>query len=211
MAPTIAPPLFASVPAASYSIPPGVQDESRRTITNAVTGEKVYFAKYGYETGGQYTEAIITCKSGGGPPLHYHFTYAERFEGIEGQLEVQLNDEQPRSVKAGEIVDIPVKTPHRFSAGEKGAKFKGLVLPADAGFEQSLYILFGLAQDGELGNDGLPRSLIHTAVVGSLGGMSFPGASGAVLNVMTSALAAYARWSGVQDALIRKYWAQSLI
>ena len=187
--------------------PPGVTDVARRTIVNPVTGEDVYFARYSQETGGKYSEAIVTCTPGGGPPLHYHLTYAERFTAIEGDLLVQLGDTPLRSVRPDEVVDIPIRTPHRFSAGEQGAKFKVHVLPADEGFEQSLYILYGLARDGELNTDGLPKSLVQTAVVGSLGGMSFPGASGAVLNAMTSALAVYARWSGVQDALITKYWA----
>ena len=34
----------------------------------------------------------------------------------------------------------------------------------------------------------------------------FPGAGGALINGVTSALAAYGRWSGIEAQLIKKYW-----
>lgn len=48
--------------------------------------------------------------------------------------------------------------------------------------------------------------LVHTAVVGSMGGMFFPGVSGMMLNSMTAALYFYARISGVQEKLVKQYW-----
>lgn len=191
------------------SVPPGVKDPSRRTIENPVAGEVGTFLKYTYETGGEYAEAEATCAPGGGPPLHYHRHYAEHFTAIEGDLLLFTSSDtkaDPLHLKPGEHFRIPIGTLHRFSAGPEGAKFKVRVEPGDEGFEKSIYILFGLARDGLLGTDCLPKNPIHTAVVGSLGGMYFPGAAGALLNGVTMAMAAYARWSGVQDALIKKYW-----
>ena len=48
-----------------------------------------------------------------GPPLHYHNNYHEVFIIIEGMLEFDLNG-TIRSVKAGESIGIPPKTPHTF-------------------------------------------------------------------------------------------------
>ena len=187
-------------------IPPGVKDPSRRKISNPVTGEDVEFTIYGHETNGKRTEAIITCQPGGGPPLHYHLDQLERFTALNETGIIQLGNSPPRAMEFGESVEDPPRTLHSFSASDGTAKIKVEVLPASQDFEKSLYILFGLARDGLLGNDGLPKNLVHTAVVGSLGGMFFPGASGMVLNATTSALAFYARMSGEQDQLLRRYW-----
>lgn len=193
----------------SYDIPPGVKDPSRRFIENPVAGEKGQLLKYTYETNGEYAEAEATCVPGGGPPLHYHKHYAETFTAIEGDLLLYIGSDpnvEPLHLKPDETFTISIGILHRFSAGPAGAKFRVRVQPGDEGFEKSIYILFGLARDGLLGPDCLPKNPIHTAVVGSLGGMYFPGATGALLNGVTMVMAAYARWSGVQDELIKKYW-----
>ncbi|CAK3732826.1 Hypothetical predicted protein [Lecanosticta acicola] len=187
-------------------IPPGVRDSSRRHIENPVAGEVADVMKYSYETNGEYTEALATCVEGGGPPIHYHRSYAEHFEAIEGDQTLQINYDEPMHLKPGEKYSVPKGTLHKFSAGPGGAKFKVRVTPGQPGFEKSIYILFGLARDGWLGTDCLPKNPVHTAVVGTLGDIYFPGAMGAVLNGVTSVSAAYARWSGVQDQLLRRYW-----
>ncbi|KAF2169455.1 hypothetical protein M409DRAFT_52693 [Zasmidium cellare ATCC 36951] len=191
------------------SVPPGVKDPSRRIIENPVAGEVGDFIKYSYETEGKYAEAEATCVPGGGPPLHYHKNFAEIFTAIEGDLLLYTGSDpkaEPLHLPPGETFTVPIGTLHRFSAGPEGAKFKIRVEPGDEGFEKSIYILFGLARDGQLGKDCLPTNPIYTAVIGSLGGMYFPGATGALLNGVTAVMAAYARWSGVQDELIKKYW-----
>lgn len=147
------------MPIAFNHAPPGLQDSSRRQIQNPVTGEDVYFEKYGHETNGRYTVAIATCKPGGGPPLHYHRVQTERFTAVEGDATIQLGTEPARRLKLGETVEVPPGTLHRFSAGEEQARLRVEVLPANEDFEKSLYILFGLAKDGLVGVDGLPTSV----------------------------------------------------
>ena len=187
-------------------VPPGVKDESRRIIVNPVAGETGTCVKYSYETDGKYTEAIVDCVPGGGPPLHFHRTYDEHLEAIGGDLIIQVGNNEERHVKVGESLDIPRGTLHRFSAGPEGAKFRVRIEPGQPGFEKSIYILFGLARDGLLGADALPKNPVHTAVVADLGGMYFPGAGGVLINGLTTVLAAYARWSGTQEELEEKYW-----
>lgn len=197
------------VPKTVLSVPPGVKDPSRRTIENPVAGEIVTAIKYTYETDGAYSEAEGTCTPGGGPPLHYHKRYTETFTALEGDFLVFIGDDTtaaPHKLKLGESITVPIGALHRFSAGDDGARFRCRIEPGDQGFEMSAYIMFGLGRDGLLGKDCLPKSPIHLAVIGSLGGMYFPGAAGAMINGVTSVLATFARWTGVQDALIKKYW-----
>ncbi|KAK4493636.1 hypothetical protein PRZ48_004247 [Zasmidium cellare] len=190
-------------------LPPGVRDPKRRIIENPVAGEVGNFVRYSYETQGKYAEVDATCVPGGGPPLHYHRAFAEIFTAVQGDLLLYTGSDankEPLHLPPGETFTVPIGTLHRFSAGPAGAKFKVRIEPGDEEFEKSLYILFGLARDGQLGKDCLPKNPIYTAVVGSMGGMYFPGAAGALLNGVTSVMAAYARWSGTQDELVKKYW-----
>ena len=188
------------------NIPPGVVDPERRIITNKVMQDRIHFHKYGYETNGEGLEATLWCKPGGGPPLHYHNTYKERFTAIEGDLVVELNDEKI-VLKAGESAEVPIGARHRFTAeGADEIRFKGEVLPAHAGFERSLYIMYGLANDGLAGPDGLPKSPVQKALIANMSDMSFPGGTGMIMNAVIGMLAAYGRWSGEEERLLKKYW-----
>ena len=151
--------------------PPGVREPSRRRIVNTVTGEDVTFEKYGYETEGRFTQAVVTCQPGGGPPLHYHRIQTERFTAIEGDATIRLGNEPERAVLIGETIEVLPGTLHRFSAGEKPSKFRVEFIPASEDFEKSLCVLFGLARDGLVDTEGLPKSMVNMALVGSMGGI----------------------------------------
>ena len=110
--------------------------------------------------------------------------------------------------KRGDRVDVPIGKTHRFfNEGDKPVLIEGSVLPAHAGFEKSIYILFGLNNDGLADpTTGLPYSLVHAALVGDMGDMRFPGFKGGMMNYIGKALAMYARWTGVEEELLKKYW-----
>jgi mannose-6-phosphate isomerase-like protein (cupin superfamily) len=194
------------------TLPPGIKDESRRTIVNKNSGEIIIWKQYGVETGGKEAAAELTCSPGGGPPIHYHTTYAERFEAVEGEMGVLVGKDHRNlekvHLKPGEGLDVPIGTVHRFfNDGDKDVKFRGYVRPAHAGFEKSLYILFGLNNDGLADpKTGMPTSLLHTALIGDMSDMRFPGFQGGLMNYVGSLLAMYARWTGVEEELLKKYW-----
>ena len=189
------------------NIPPGVLNEARRTIVNKVTGETVVFHKYGHETKGEYAEVTIDCLPGGGPPLHYHTSYNERFEGLEGEATVYAGGlDNPVIVKPGDVVFVPMGMNHRFTSKKDTVKIKGQVLPAHSGFERSLYILFGLNEDSLTDKEGMPKSLVHTAIISEMSDMKFPGIGGVFMNTLLMALAWYGRWSGEEEKLLRTYW-----
>ncbi|OAP55379.1 hypothetical protein AYL99_10352 [Fonsecaea erecta] len=193
---------------ADRNTPPGIRDEKRRTIINKNTGETITWTTYGYESGGKEASAVLVCKPGGGPPVHYHTSYAERFQAVEGELGVILGNREPIHLKPGESADIPIGTSHRFfNDGDKDVTFKGFVLPGHAGFERSLYILFGLNNDGLADPEtGMPHSIVHTALIGEMSDMRFPGFQGGLMNYVGKVLALYARWTGVENELLRRYW-----
>ena len=66
----------------------------------------------GETQGAPFSAYIVNARPGQGPPLHTH-PYVEVAFTLEGSATITLGDEQ-REVKAGGIVVIPAKTPHRF-------------------------------------------------------------------------------------------------
>lgn len=188
------------------NVPPGIVDPTRRFITNTVTRETLEITKYGAESTGEYTEAIITCKSGGGPPLHYHTSYREEFMAVEGDLVVEVGGSMT-ALKPGESAEVPIGAVHRFTTLEgEEARFKGRAIPSHAGFERSLYIMFGLANDGFAGEDGLPRSPIQKALIADMSDMRFAGGMGWLANTSVMLMAMYGRWTGEEERLLKKYW-----
>jgi mannose-6-phosphate isomerase-like protein (cupin superfamily) len=79
--------------------------------------EQLPFVGMSYEFAGEtqgapFSAYIVKAKPGQGPPLHKH-PYVEVAFTLEGRATITVGDEQ-REVKAGGIVVIPAKTPHRF-------------------------------------------------------------------------------------------------
>jgi mannose-6-phosphate isomerase-like protein (cupin superfamily) len=84
---------------------------------NFISLEQLPFVGMSYEfhgakQGAPISAYIVKAKPGQGPPLHTH-PYTEVAFVIEGSATITVGDET-REVKAGDIVVIPAKTPHRF-------------------------------------------------------------------------------------------------
>lgn len=68
-----------------------------------------------YNTTGNYDFAMgETPAKTQGPPPHLHDAFSETFLITEGEMEFMVNGEV-KTVKAGELVDLPPKTLHTFS------------------------------------------------------------------------------------------------
>jgi hypothetical protein len=76
--------------------------------------------------------------------------------------------------------------------------------PAHAGFEKSLYVIYGLRNDDLADEKRLPRSMLHMTLRAELGDMSFLGMTGWVASLFTKVAARYARWIGDEERLLRK-------
>src|ERR671916_2030898 len=78
-------------------------------------GQKDYatFLKTSEETGGAITLIEIEVAPDGGTPPHYHKTYDEHFEVLEGTLEVLLGKEK-HTLRPGQKAVAPRNTLHCF-------------------------------------------------------------------------------------------------
>ena len=182
--------------------------ESTRTIVNPVNGDKVTFLKTSAETGGKVTlcelEVFPYAQGNSEMPLHYHLSYTETFRVLEGELTVNT-EEETTLLKSGESATIPIKTPHSFS-NESSAPVKAIleISPGSEGFEKSLCILYGLATDGKVNENGLPKSITHMALSMMLGEVRMRGVFSVIFPFM-KLLAKRGRKKGVEQALVDTY------
>ncbi len=106
------------------------------------------FLETSEESGGERTLIEVEVAPGGGTPPHYHKTYEERFEVLEGELEVHVGGDT-RTLKVGQKASVPTNTLHNFRNLTDGpTTFLVELRPGSAGFEKALKVGYGLASDG---------------------------------------------------------------
>ncbi|KAJ4420963.1 hypothetical protein N0V82_004005 [Gnomoniopsis sp. IMI 355080] len=205
-------------------LPPGLRRSALRTIINPVTHEIATFKRYMSETNQAFSEIHVTVRAGGGVPLHYHAVRTETFTAVSSVMHIQKGSEEI-VLAPGETATVPPGCLHRFwnpsssssSAGEedeqKDMSFLVRVSAAAAGskvdnegFEKGLYIWYGLARDGLVGEDGIARNPLHVAVIMYLQDTWIAGWGFWLLNPVFAFLYAVARWTGVEKRLVDKYW-----
>lgn len=175
-----------------------------RRIYNPVQKDAATFLETSEETGGRYTLAEVEVAPDGGTRPHYHKTYAEHFEVIEGSLEV-LVGEETRVLRAGQRAVVPKNTLHRFHnpTGET-VTFLCEMRPGQPGFEKTLRVGYGLARDGLTRPDGTPRNLYHTALLLDWAEIRVPGLF-TLLEPLMRLLARRARRKGIDRELEARY------
>ncbi len=178
--------------------------ESPRRIVNPVQGDVVTWLETSAESGGQRTLAELEVAPGGQVTPHLHRSYSERFLVLEGRLTVQLGDER-LVLEPGDEATVPVGTLHAWSnPGTERAVAHVELRPGQPGFETSLRVAYGLAADGRVRKDGMPRNLLHTALLLEWGDGRLPGAY-ALLERGLRLLAAIARRRGIDRELGERY------
>ena len=133
------------------------------------------FLETSEETGGHRTLIEIEVAPGGGNAPHFHKTYEEHFEVIEGSLEV-LVDGDTRILRPGEKALAAKNVLHRFR-NPTGAPTRFLVelRPGHAGFEKAIKAGYGLAADGLTASNGAPKNLYRLAVLLGWSEIRMPG------------------------------------
>jgi quercetin dioxygenase-like cupin family protein len=131
---------------------------SDRTIANPVTGERLTFLETSRESAGARTVGDMEVVGRGGVPGHSHDNHEERIDVLEGLIEVTVEARRHR-LGAGEHIVIPRGKVHawRNASPDRPLKFRGTMTPGHPGFEVALSVLFGLARDGEVRRNGIPR------------------------------------------------------
>lgn len=156
------------------------------------------------ETSGELTLIEIEVASGGGTPPHHHKTYDERFEVLEGTLEVLLEREK-HVLRPGQRVVAPRNTRHSFTnTGAGPTTFLVEMRPGQPGFEKALKAGYGLAADGLTRAGGTPKSLYHLAVLLQWSEIRLPGIMG-LFEPVFRLLAKRARRKGIDRELEAEY------
>lgn len=176
----------------------------KRTIINPLIKDTVSFLQTSDETKGTLSELELTLMPGGANFLHYHKSFTETFTAIDGVLGLQTG-KQKILLQPGESYSVQPGMPHSFfNPGNKEIKFNIQIRPGHKGFENSLRILYGLAEDGLTNKKSVPKSLQHIAVIGSMSDSYMPG----FMKLLTPLFAYFtkqAKRNGLEQSLIDKY------
>ena len=85
---------------------PPATDRARRRYYHPLQKDYATFLKTNEETGGEYSLIEVEVAPGGGNASHYHKTYDECFEVLEGVLEVKVGGET-RVLRPGDKAVAP--------------------------------------------------------------------------------------------------------
>lgn len=109
-------------------------------------------------------------------------------------------------LRAGEHVVIPRGTPHSWRNPSQGhvLKFRGSMTPGHPGFETALKVMFGLARDGEVRRNGVPKRFGDVALIADWNKGWFTGQFG-VLKPLFSWSARREKARGRDVELLRRY------
>jgi quercetin dioxygenase-like cupin family protein len=178
--------------------------KDKRRIYNPIQKDYATFLETSEETGGERTLIEIEVAPGGGTTPHYHLTYDEHFEVLEGALEVMVGDET-RTLTEGENATAPANTLHNFhNATDEPTTFLVEFRPGHGGFEKALQVAYGLAADGLANSGGLPKNLYHMALLFEWGEGRVPGIF-TVIEPLMRLLAKRARRKGIDKELEARY------
>lgn len=146
-----------------------------RKIYNPIQKDYVTFIKTSKETNGEYTLVEVELADGGGVGLHYHKTYSEAFCCIEGEVQVKL-DKVLYTLKEHESAIAEKNVNHLFrNRSGKPCRFTVELRPGSPGFEKSLQIGYGLAQDGLCRPNGFPKDRLALAWLFDISESNLPG------------------------------------
>jgi hypothetical protein len=97
-------------------------------------------------------------------PWHYHTLFSEKFELLEGKLEVGRNG-KIYQLSEGDEITIQQNETHFFNNkfSEK-CRVRTILNPGNIQFEQASLILIGLTKDGLTSTTGVPKKLSDLAL-----------------------------------------------
>ena len=123
---------------------------------------------------------------------------------LEGQLTVEIDGVRHELGPGDEAVAAP-RSLHAWSnRGAEPSVAQIELRPGSPGFENSLRVVYGLAGDGLVLKNGVPRNPLHAALLLEMGEVRLPGAYAALERVL-GLLVRLARWRGIDRELERRY------
>jgi quercetin dioxygenase-like cupin family protein len=128
-------------------------------VENPVTRERIIWRKVARDTGGELLQADLTVGAGGfAAAEHVHPKQEERFEVLEGTLQLRLNGNE-KTMRAGEVAVVPAGRPHVWWNGGDDELHALFELRPALRTEIFFETFFGLAKDGKTNKKGLPNLL----------------------------------------------------
>lgn len=175
-----------------------------RKIYNPIQKDTVTFLKTHADTNGACTLVEVELADDGGVGLHYHKTYSETFECLEGEVQVRLG-KTLHTLKPGESATAEPNVNHLFrNRSGKPCRFRVELKPASRGFEQSLQIGYGLARDGQCKPNGFPKDKLALAWLFDISESNLPGWM-SLFEFILRAQAKKARKKGIAQQLLDTY------
>jgi quercetin dioxygenase-like cupin family protein len=175
-----------------------------RKIYNPIQKDTVIFLKTSADTNGECTLVEVELANGGGVGLHYHKTYSEKFECLEGEVQVKLAG-SVHSLRPGESATALPNVNHLFrNRSGKPCRFRVELRPASRGFEQSLQIGYGLARDGKCKPNGFPKDKLALAWLFDISESNLPGWM-SIFEFILRKQAKTARKKGIDKKLLEEY------
>ena len=181
-------------------------DGRSRRVYNPVQRDAATFLETSAETAGARTLVELEVAPGGKVTPHYHVSYSERFEVLEGRLTVEIDGVRHQLGPGDEAVAAPGSLHAWSNPGDQRSVAHVELRPGSPGFEKGLRITYGLAADGRVLKNGVPRNPLHTALILEMGQLRLPGAYAVIERIM-GLLARVARRRGVDSELERRYLA----
>lgn len=178
--------------------------ENSRRIYNPVQKDYVTFLQTADETHGKSTLVEVELAPKGGVGIHYHKTYSEKFDCMEGELNVQAGRKIYRLLPGETVIAEPYVNHRFFNTSEAVTKFMVELRPGCKGFEQSLQVAYGLARDGETNSKGFPKNVLALAWLFEISESNLPGWR-SIFEFILRKQAAKARRVGLDKQLIEKY------
>jgi quercetin dioxygenase-like cupin family protein len=175
-----------------------------RKIYNPIQKDTVTFLATHADSNGEYTLVEVELADGGGVGLHYHKTYSEKFDCIEGEVQVKL-DKVFHTLQPGQSATALPNVNHLFrNRSRKPCKFRVELRPASRGFEQSLQIGYGLANDGLCKPNGFPKDKLALAWLFDISESNLPGWM-SIFEFVLRRQAKKARQKQIDKKLLDKY------
>ncbi|RTE10721.1 cupin domain-containing protein [Paenibacillus whitsoniae] len=179
-------------------------NRNNRTIENPIIGDRVTFLSTSMETDGDHELVEVELNPGGKNDLHYHISYCEEFEALEGSVYVDCSG-GTYIVQPGEKKTIQIGSVHRFyNPGPTPIKFRVKISPARS-FEPMLRIAYGLIQDGKTNSKGIPRNIFELAIIFQLGESYLPGLPRYIQKGLFGCLYLIATGLGIKKRLYQTY------
>jgi len=147
-----------------------------QVLTHPLFGTRLTFLRTATETEGRLLEWETLYKAHRGKESgnipHFHVTFVEQYEVLEGTAGYELEGDE-RQAHAGAHVEIPCGAAHRnfWNASAADLRLVTHIEMNPPNTRALLYIeaffetLYGLAREGKVNADGLPKSFLHTILL----------------------------------------------